>query len=250
MKSYVDGMRSFFYYTVGCGLDALYSADPARGELVEAYYAMLTPIIKEYLAFHGHEVCVQAIQVLGGAGYTRDYLVEQYARDCKITTIYEGTSGIQAMDLLARKIGAQKGAVFAHFLAQIRATTTEAAAIGQLSDLAARQDAAASRMAQVALGLGQRAMSTDYPVAFAHSLPFLHVMGDIIVAWMLLWRAAAAAGRLDEAKGKKKSFYQGQIKAAEFFIRTVLPVTLGKMDAIEEGCAAAVEIEDAAFVGA
>ena len=250
MKSYVDGMRSFFYYTVGCGLDALYSADENGRELLEGYYAMLTPIIKEYLAYHGHEVCVQAIQVLGGAGYTCDYLVEQYVRDCKITTIYEGTSGIQAMDLLARKIGAQKGAVFTHFLAQIRATTAEAAAFGQLRDLAARQDAAANRLAQVALGLGQRAMSADYPVAFAHSLPFLHAMGDIIVAWMLLWRAAAAARRLDEAKGKKRSFYQGQIKAAEFFIRTVLPVTLGKMDAVEEGCAAAVEIEDAGFAGA
>ena len=98
------------------------------------------------------------------------------------------------------------------------------------------------------LGLGQKAMSADYPVAFAHSLPFLHVMGDVIVAWMLLWRAATAANLVEGAKGKKQAFYAGQIKTAEFFIRTVLPVTLGKMDAIEGGCAAAIEIDDAGFV--
>lgn len=248
MKAYVDGMRSFFYYTVSCGLEALHGEDEKRRGLLEDYYAMLTPIIKEYLAFHGHEICVQAIQVFGGAGYTRDYRVEQYARDCKITTIYEGTSGIQALDLLARKIGARKGAVFAHFLDRIRATTTEAGAVGQLSGLAARLEAAAERLAEVTVGLGQKAMSAEYAVAFAHSLPFLHVMGDIIVAWMLLWRATTAARRLEDARGKKKLFYEGQAKAAEFFIRTVLPVTLGKMDAIAGGCSAAIDIDEAGFV--
>lgn len=249
MKSYVDGMRSFFHYTVGCGLEARFAADEKSRELLQGYYAMLTPIIKEYLAFHGHEVCIQAVQVFGGAGYTQDYPVEQYARDCKITTIYEGTSGIQAMDLLARKIGAQNGAVFTHFVQQISATTAEAGALDQLSELAADLDAAVARLAEVAFGLGQKAMSADYQVAFSHSLPFLHVMGDVIVAWMLLWRAATAAKLLEGAKGKKLAFYKGQIKAAEFFIRTVLPVTRGKMAAIEGGCAAAIEIDDTGFLG-
>jgi len=248
MKSYVDGMRSFFYYTVGCGLSAQFATDEKNRELLQGYYAMLTPIIKEYIAFHGHEVCIQAIQVFGGAGYTRDYLVEQYARDCKITTIYEGTSGIQAMDLLARKIGEQNGAVFAYFLKQIQSTTAETSALDHLSDLSAALNAAAERLTRVALSLGQKAMSVDYQVAFAHSLPFLHVMGDVIVAWMLLWRAATAAKLVEGVKGKKQAFYQGQMKTAEFFIRTVLPIALGKMDAIEDGCAAAVEIEAAGFV--
>jgi len=246
MKSYVDGMRSFFHYTACCGLNAQAADDNSR-ELLQAYYAMLTPIIKEYLAFHGHEVCIQGIQVFGGAGYTQDYLVEQYARDCKITTIYEGTSGIQAMDLLARKIGEQKGAVFTHFLKQIGTTVAEAKAIEALAGLAAAVEAAAGRLANTAMGLGQKAMSVHYQVAFAHSLPFLHTMGDVIIAWMLLWRAVTAAGQVDKAKGREQAFYQGQIKTAEFFIRTVLPVTLGKMDAIDTGCAAAVEMDEAGF---
>jgi len=75
-------------------------------------------------------------------------------------------------------------------------------------------------------------------------------MGDVILAWMLLWRAVTAAGQIEKAKGREQAFYQGQIKTAEFFIRTVLPVTLGKMDSIDAGCAAAIEMDDAGFASA
>ncbi len=115
MKSYVDGMRSFFYYMTRCGSQALITDSAEEQEKYGDLFSMLTPIVKDYMAVKGHEVCIQAIQVFGGAGYTRDYLVEQYARDCKITSIYEGTSGIQAMDLLARKIGTKKGPGFHEF---------------------------------------------------------------------------------------------------------------------------------------
>ena len=90
MKSYVDGMRSFFYFMTRCGSQALITDSAEEQERFEDLFSMLTPIVKDYMAVKGHEVCVQAIQVFGGAGYTRDYLVEQYARDCKITSIYEG----------------------------------------------------------------------------------------------------------------------------------------------------------------
>jgi hypothetical protein len=211
---------------------------------------MLTPIVKDYMAVKGHEVCIQAIQVFGGAGYTRDYLVEQYARDCKITSIYEGTSGIQAMDLLARKIGTKKGLVFINFLGEIQQTASRAKAADELKDLGVRVENTANRLGEVAMHIGQMAMSKDFKVAFAHALPFLYAMGDTIMAWMLLWRAVVASEKL-AGKPKKKdvAFYEGQIKTADFFIRTELPLTFGKMDAIQGGCAAAIEISDEAFGG-
>src|SRR5210317_984845 len=138
MKSYVDGMRSFFYFMTRSGSQALITDSAEEQERFEDLFSMLTPIVKDYLAVKGHEVCIQAIQVFGGAGYTRDYLVEQYARDCKIASIYEGTSGIQAMDLLARKIGMKKGAVFMNFLGEIQATASQAKAIDGLNDLGIR----------------------------------------------------------------------------------------------------------------
>jgi hypothetical protein len=87
-------------------------------------------------------------------------------------------------------------------------------------------------------------------VGFAHALPFLYAMGDTIMAWMLLWRAVVASEKLaGKPKGKDIAFYEGQIKTAEFFIQTELPLTSGKMDAIQGGCAAAIEISDEGFGG-
>jgi alkylation response protein AidB-like acyl-CoA dehydrogenase len=250
MKSYVDGMRSFFYFMTRSGSQALITDSEEEQERFEDLFSMLTPIVKDYMAVKGHEVCIQAIQVFGGAGYTRDYLVEQYARDCKITSIYEGTSGIQAMDLLARKIGMKKGQVFMNFLGEIQQTAFKAKAIDGLQDLAARVENTANRLGEVAMHIGQMALSENFKVGFAHALPFLYAMGDTIMAWMLLWRAVVASEKL-AAKPKKKdvAFYEGQIKTAEFFIRTELPLTFGKMEAIQDGCAAAIEIADDGFGG-
>ena len=114
MKSYVNGMQSFFHYLSTCATIGALGETPEEREKFGDLFDMLTPSIKDYLAVKGHEVCVQAIQVYGGAGYCQDFLVEQYARDCRIASIYEGTSGIQAQDLLGRKIGAMKGAAFGH----------------------------------------------------------------------------------------------------------------------------------------
>lgn len=249
MKSYVDAMRSFFYFLTVRGTKARLADSEEERELNENIYSMLTPIVKDYLAVKGHEICIQAIQVFGGAGYTKDYLVEQYARDCKITTIYEGTSGIQAMDLLARKIGMKKGAVFMNFLAEIQNTVAQAKEANGLNHMAGQVEIVANRLGEIALHIGKKAMSPEFKVAFAHALPFLYAMGDTIMAWMLLWRAVVAIQKLDGAKKKDVAFYEGQIKTAEFFINTELPVTLGKMNAIEASCAAALEIPDEGFGG-
>jgi hypothetical protein len=250
MKSYVDGMRSFFYFMTRSGSQALITDSQEEQERFEDLFSMLTPIVKDYMAVKGHEVCVQAIQVFGGAGYTRDYLVEQYARDCKITSIYEGTSGIQAMDLLARKIGMKKGLVFMNFMGEIQKTASRAKEFDNLKDLADSVDKTVNRLGEIAMHIGKMAMSENFKVAFAHALPFLYAMGDTIMAWMLLWRAAVASEKLaGKPKRKDVAFYEGQIKTAEFFIKTELPLTAGRMEAISGGCAAAIEIDDEGFGG-
>ena len=243
-------MRSFFYFMTRSGSQALITDSKEEQERFEDLFSMLTPIVKDYMAVKGHEVCVQAIQVFGGAGYTRDYLVEQYARDCKITSIYEGTSGIQAMDLLARKIGMKKGMVFMNFLVEIQKTAARAKEFDNLKDLAETVEKTANRLGEIAMHIGKTAMSENFKVAFAHALPFLNAMGDTIMAWMLLWRAAVASEKLaGKPKRKDIAFYEGQIKTAEFFIKTELPLTSGKMEAIQGGCATAVEIADEGFGG-
>ncbi len=250
MKAYVDGMRSFFYFMARCRTKALLAESAEERERHNDLFELLTPLIKDYLSVHGHEVCIQAIQVFGGAGYTQDYPVEQYARDCKITSIFEGTSGVQAMDLLARKLGMKKGQVFILFLSEIQQTIAAAKAKGSLAALAVKVEKAANRLAEIAMHLGKSALSPAFKVAFAHSLPFLEAMGDTIMAWMLLWRAVTASEKLNAGPAAKDLvFYQGQIKTAEFFIHTLLPVTMGKLDAIQGLSPAAMEIQDDAFGG-
>jgi hypothetical protein len=98
--------------------------------------------------------------------------------------------------------------------------------------------------------LGTTAMSPKFKVAFAFAFPFLEVMGDVIMAWMLLWRAALANQKLESGPKKKDvAFYEGQLKTAEFFIQTILPATLGKMDGIVKSSSSAIDISEAAFGG-
>ena len=250
MKAYVDGMRSFVHYVGQClEKEALATSDDER-----AYYKgfgdLLTPLVKAYCAQRGFDQCVQAVQVYGGYGYVSEYPVEQLVRDCKITSIYEGTDGIQAMDLLGRKLGMAKGQVFISFLGEIQKTVARAKEIPGLEEITTEVEKATNRLGEVAMHLGASAMSAQFKVAFAAAFPFLEVMGDVIMAWMLLWRAVLAKQKLDNgAKKKDVDFYEGQLKTAEFFIQTILPATLGKMDGIVKSNASAIEISDAAFGG-
>ena len=250
MKSHVEGMRSFAYYTVGC-FDKL---ETTENEEEKAHYQgmldLLTPLVKAYCAQRGFDVCIEAMQVYGGYGYTREYPVEQIARDCKITSIYEGTDGIQAMDLLARKLGMKKGKVFIEFLGEIQKAIAQSRKYEALVPLADKLEDAMNKLGETAMHLGQNAMSPELKKAFAHAFPFLEVMGDVIMAWMLLWRAAVSAEKLEKgAKKKDVGFYESQITTARFFIHSVLPVTLGKMHSIQDLDGAAVELTDAGFGG-
>jgi alkylation response protein AidB-like acyl-CoA dehydrogenase len=250
MKSHVEGMRSFVYYVGSC-FDRLENAasEEERG-LYQGLTDLLTPLVKAYCAQRGFDVCIQAMQVYGGYGYTREYPVEQLARDCKIASIYEGTDGIQAMDLLGRKLGMDEGKVFMSFTGEVQKAIARARKARGLGPLADKLEKALNQLGETALHLGEKGVSAEFKTAFAHAFPFLEAMGDVIMAWMLLWRASIAAEKLNNgAKKKDVNFYEGQLKSAEFFIQTVIPVACGKMDAIMESSNAAVAISEASFGG-
>ena len=263
MKAYVEGMRSFVYYVAYCFDRKSTAKSPAEKERYGGLIELLTPIIKAYCSERGQFVCEQAIQVHGGYGYTKEYPVEQLYRDCKITSIYEGTNGIQAMDLLGRKLGMNEGAVFMDLLKEINTTIAKAAKIPRLQKSAAGVSKALNRLGEIALHLGKTAVSKDLKLAFAFAHPFLEVVGDMILAWMLLWRAAVAVPKLEKlagsadadairakvAKNKDAAFYDGQLKTAEFFIHSMLPATVGKMNAIAASNPAAIDIHERSFGG-
>ena len=263
MKSHVEGMRSLIAYGTWCIDQQKCHPAPEMREYYKGILDLLTPVIKAYCTDRGVDVCSQAIQVFGGYGYTRDYPVEQLLRDVRIAPIYEGTNGIQAMDLLGRKLGMAGGKIFVNLMDEIKKTCARARETPSLAPLAGHLEAAVDRLGETAMHLGAMAMSQRLRAAFAQACPFLDVIGDVTMAWMLLWRAAVAAPALEKilagAQGdarrekvetnKNAAFYEGQLRSAEFYIETVLPVTCGRMDSILAANAAVVDIPEAAFGG-
>jgi alkylation response protein AidB-like acyl-CoA dehydrogenase len=250
MKVYVEGMRSLLYYVGMCD-DRI---DVAENEEEKAKYQgiidLLIPLAKGYVSDRAFDVCNLGVQVYGGYGYIKEYPMEQLLRDCRITPIYEGTNGIQAMDLLGRKLGLNKGKPIMDLMGEIQNTIATARTHAKVEAYAGKVETALNKLGEVALHLGKTAMSSEVMTAFAHAYPFMEVSGDVVMSWLLLWRATIAAEKLENgAKKKDAAFYEGQLKSAEFFVHCVLPVTLGKMDAILATNSAVVDIAEDSFGG-
>jgi hypothetical protein len=250
MKVYVESLRSLSYYIAFCGDRIATSCDAEEKTKFQGIIDFLIPIAKGYVTERCFEVCSQGVQVYGGYGYIREYPVEQLLRDCRITAIYEGTNGIQAMDLMGRKLSQNQGRPLQDLCEEIRTLLATAGKIPRTAPLAEKLEPALIRLEEVARHMGTTTMDGDRLTAAAHAHPFMEVCGDLVVGWMLLWRARVAAEALATGgKGKDTAFYEGQIKGAEFYAQTMLPVTLGRMEAILSGCSAAIDMPEDAFGG-
>ncbi len=248
MKVHVDGMRSLAYYTGLC-IDRKDNASTEQerqhaSDMVD----LLTPVVKAYCSERGFEVCVQAVQVFGGYGYTREFPVEQLVRDVKIASIYEGTNGIQAMDFLGRKLAMKKGAVFMALLDKIKTCIAQAKENDCLKSMSDSLEKAVESLGMTAMQLGTTAMSEKYNAAFANAHPFLEASGDVVMGWMHLWRAIAAVRALEKKQSSRRTvFYEGIITGARFFMETILPVTMGRLASVQTMSDAAVAMNEASF---
>jgi hypothetical protein len=250
MKAYVEGLRSLIYFTLDCMDRSGIETNKNKKERLENLIELLIPITKGYGCERGYDVCLNAIQVYGGAGYLRGYPVESITRDCKITSIYKGCTGIQAMDLLGRKLSMKKGRALRAFMDEIESVIQKASKKKEIATLGQRLGSVLDRFREIAAMLEKTAKSRDYRTAFAHATPFMEVMGDICLAWMHLKRAIVASAKLDGSPVKKDiEFYKGQIHTARFFIQSVLPVTMGKMNSLGDNSSTVVEISESAFGG-
>jgi len=251
MKAYVEGMRSLLYYIGNCEDKFQICDEEAEKAKLQGLIDLLIPIAKGYVTDKAFEVCSQGVQVYGGYGYIREYPMEQLLRDCRITQIYEGTNGIQAMDLLARKLGMNQGKPVMDLLAEIQQTITVAKTFSNLESIAGKVEAAVNKLGEVMMNIGQAAMLPDTRMnAFAHAYSFMEVCGDVVFAWLMLWRASIAARNLKNGARKKDvAFYEGQIKSAEFFVNSILPVSIGKMNVIMTADNSVIDISEDAFGG-
>ena len=250
MKARVEGIRALVY-KLALHLDraALADEDEAVVKYHRGQIELLTPVVKAYASDQAFAVCETAIQTYGGAGYLRDHPVEQYCRDSKIFSIYEGTNHIQAMDLVGRKLPMGGGENFRSFLGDVGKFVTahkEHPTLGSDVQALGKASEAMGGAAMQLLGWFQAGKMTVIPL---YANRFLEMLAETGVAWLLLEGAVkgdAAMAKLPEGHDDR-DFYLGKRAAAQYFARNVLPSVTGKAKVLRTADTSALEIPDAGF---
>ena len=250
MKSYTEGLRALLYYTAHCMDLAAVSEDPAAKKKYNNLVEILTPICKAHGSARGFDACVTAVQVHGGYGFCRDYYVEQLMRDCKITTIYEGTNGIQANDLLGRKIVMQEGAAFAALIMEIQAVIKAVKGNEELASCAGDMDGYVDALIRVTEALRREMAGENAYLAYSWASLYLNICGDIVLGWLLLDQARIAAEKLANiaADDPDVLFLTSKINTAKFFIRAILPRVSGEITTILKNDPSILKMADEFFI--
>ncbi len=241
MKAQVEGGRALMARAAWHATLAEHGPESERARH-GAIFALMTPVCKGWGSERGFEICSTGMQVLGGYGYCQEYPLEQLTRDVRIASIYEGTTGIQALDLVGRKVMGDGGKGLTLLLAELDAGAEEWRESAAVAPLLPVWQAARGQLEQAAQRL--IALGRDgFAKAALDAVPFLFGMGDLLVAWELMDQAriaeqALAAGSLAE---KEQLFYRGKLTAASFFVRRFLPAAGAALDGLAAGDSSALD---------
>jgi alkylation response protein AidB-like acyl-CoA dehydrogenase len=252
-KAYAEGMRALVLYTASWQ-DTIQMAK-ARGEADEAAVRMndlLLPIVKGVGSERAYELLTLSLQTFGGSGFIQDFPVEQYIRDAKIDSLYEGTTAIQGLDLFFRKIVRDQGVALRALLDEVRGFAASEAGNGRLKAERAALAAAAGdveAMAGVLSGYAIAALEQPAEVykAGLNTTRLLMALGDLIIGWLLTRQAEVALRALDEGAGRDTAFYQGKVATARFFAQTVLPRLAVERDIAASTTLDLMELPEEAF---
>ncbi len=240
MKAQVEGMRGLLY-KVGHLIDcARHETDPQKKEAYQGWADLLTPVCKAFCSDKSFEITEIAMQVYGGYGYIEEYPISQMLRDVKISSIYEGANGIQALDLVGRKMGMKGGEVFRSFYDLLNDFFTENSAHSTLKEEFAAFKKALDTVGQVAMKFAEVAMSGDRDYVALHAVSFLNMMGYLSLAWILLEQTLVALPKLEKLWADAHAtveetkfalcenhpdarYYEGKVKTTRFYIWNLLP---------------------------
>jgi len=245
MRAYAEGCRALAGW-VAQALDiAERATDPSAKETAEDFTALMTPIVKALFTELGFEATNLCMQAYGGHGYVRDHGVEQLVRDARIAMIYEGTNGIQALDLVGRKLPAHAGRYLrrffypvSEFIASRKANPALAALVEPLSKAFGALQLATVHIAQSA--------ERDREEAGAAAAEYLRLFGLVALGYMWARSAEVAAEKLPAADGDA-GFYQGKLITARFFMERILPQSFALLTSIKSGKASMMALPEAAF---
>jgi acyl-CoA dehydrogenase len=247
MKSQTEAMRALCYVVAAAVDKALRHPEKDERARSQAFVDLMIPIVKGWFTETGIEIASTGIQVHGGMGFIEETGAAQHLRDARITTIYEGTTGIQANDLIGRKIARDGGATAKEVIGVMRAVEAELGkAVGE--DMAATREAfsAALTAAEECVSWMVITYGNDIKAAHAGAVPFLKLMGIVCGGWQMARAALVARQRLSEGKGDK-SFYEAKIKTARFYADHVLTQAPGLRNAIVHGAAGVMALAEDQF---
>ena len=259
MKAFTEGMRALLYTTAFFADLSECSEDEAERTKYRGLVELLTPVCKAWPSDMGFRVTEWAMQCFGGYGYCNDYPAEQYMRDIKITSIYEGTNGIQAMDLLGRKVSMKGGTLFMSLLSLLGEFIESNKSHATFGQHIGRLEKAKDTLAHVTLSFGKMGAGGDMVYPVLHACPYLEMFGDVMVAYLLLDQALIAQEKLDaicnekgaDSEQAKRSlcekddeakFYWGKLCSADFFATQILPRVDARAEAIRSESRAALEV--------
>jgi alkylation response protein AidB-like acyl-CoA dehydrogenase len=221
------------------------SPDEAERQTADDLLGLITPVIKGYLTDKGFKAAIEAQQVFGGHGYIREHGMEQFVRDARITQIYEGTNGIQAMDLVGRKLPKDGGRAIRSFLQLVGGDIADAKASGDPAGVAAAIEPALGDLQAATMWLAQNGMA-DPDNAGAGAYAYMDLMGLVSLGWMWLRMAAAAKRALDDS-AEDRDFHEAKLTTARFYATRELPLSTALRRKIEAGAETVMKIPAEAF---
>ena len=233
MKAFNEGNRALAYFTAQLLDVAHLGASAEQREEAENLLALLTPICKAFMTDTGMEVTNHGMQIFGGHGYIREWGMEQLVRDCRIAPIYEGTNGIQALDLLGRKVLGSQGKLLRGFTRIVHKFCEAQAEHPQLKGYVAQLAGLNQQWGELTQKIGLAAMKNPDEVGAA-SVDYLMYSGYIILAYLWLRMAVVAQDKLDAGAGEA-AFYQAKLATCAFYFKRLLPRTAAHLAAAEAG---------------
>ena len=245
-KSLAEGNRALAAYCMKLVDVSLYSKDDAQRQQAEAKLALLTPIVKAFLTETAQEATSYGMQVYGGHGFIKEWGMEQLARDTRICTMYEGTTGIQAIDLLARKVMGSNGELLKVFTQEVREYCHSLRDNSQFNGWANAIETHIDEWLQVTADIGKRAAGNPDELGAA-SVDYLMYSGYVTVGYFWLKMAVKAQQQLD-AGSTETDFYQAKLQSATFYFDRLLSRTRSLVSAIESGADNLMSMSDDQFM--
>ncbi len=246
MRAQIEAQRALSYYTATALDRASTHPNPEEKARNQALVNFLIPIVKGWNTEQANEITSLGVQVHGGMGFIEETGAAQYYRDARITAIYEGTTGIQALDLIGRKLASEKGVTAAAVLAEVKATVAKLAAAGSdFASLKANLEAGIEQ-AEACVNFVLKTFGTQPRLPAAGSVPFLKLMGILLGGWQLARGALIAQAKLGE-DGADTDFYTAKIVTARFYGEHLLPQISGLAVAILGGAASVLALDEAQF---